>query len=37
MAIAWAVLDAVQGWLDDERSPDRRLVVVTRGAVDVAR
>ena len=30
------VLEAVQSWLDDERSADGPLVVVTRGAVSVA-
>ena len=29
------VLSEVQGWLEDERSASGRLVVVTRGAVDV--
>ncbi|SCD82043.1 type I polyketide synthase [Streptomyces sp. ScaeMP-e83] len=34
-ASAGAVLDVVRGWLADERCAGSRLVIVTRGAVDV--
>ncbi|MFJ9333161.1 SDR family NAD(P)-dependent oxidoreductase [Streptomyces sp. NPDC101230] len=34
-SVTWQVLDAVQGWLDDTRYADSRLMVVTRNAVTV--